>query len=462
MISLAFHGAAQSVTGSKYLIRIGREMCLLDCGVFQGLKELRLRNWDSPPFNAHKVKHIVLTHAHIDHIGFIPRLFKFGFRGEILCSGPTARLAEILLLDAAHLHEEDAYFLNKTKATRHEPALPLFTTDDAKAVLKFFKNVPMEEDIEISPSISFQLHPVGHILGACSATMRLKDGGPAKTIRFSGDIGRYNVPLIPDPLPPSNCDYLVLESTYGDRLHPDVDPWEVLEGLVNEIVEKRSVLLIPSFAVGRAQQLVHMLRGLEEQSRIPPVPVHVDSPMAIDATAIFCDFPGLSRVNLTEDGAKACRMYGPNITYHRTRKSSQEINDMKGPRVIISASGMLTGGRILHHLIHRGGDPGNIIAFAGYQAIGTRGRDLVEGNKTVRFHGHEQTIRAQVTQLGGLSGHADYSEIMRWLGAMKTPPKMTFVTHGEPEPSAAMAKRVKEERGFETTLPELGDEFEIG
>ncbi len=461
MISLAVHGAAQTVTGSKYLVRAGHDMCLLDCGVFQGLKELRLRNWDSPPFNAHKVKNIVLTHAHIDHIGFLPRLFKFGFRGTIFCSGPTARLAEILLLDAAHLHEEDAYFLNKEKATRHEPALPLFTTDDAKAVLKFFKEVPMEKDLDISPNISFQLHPVGHILGACSATMKLTDGSQSNTIRFSGDIGRYNVPLIPDPLPPSNCDYLVLESTYGDRLHPDVDPWEVLEGLVNEVVEKRSVLLIPSFAVGRTQQLVHMMRGLEEQGRIPSVPVHVDSPMAIDATEIFCEFPNLHRISLADGGGKACRLYGPNITYHRSRKSSQEINDMKGPRVIISASGMLTGGRILHHLIHRGGDPDNIIAFAGYQAIGTRGRDLVEGKKTVRFHGHDHAVHAQVVQLGGLSGHADYSEIMKWLTAMKTPPKMTFVTHGEPDPSAAMAKRIKDERGFNATLPELGDEFEL-
>jgi metallo-beta-lactamase family protein len=461
MISLAFHGAAQTVTGSKYLLRAGRETFLLDCGVFQGLKELRLRNWDSPPFSAHKLPAIVLTHAHVDHIGYLPRLYKFGFRGTVFCSGPTARLAEILLLDAAHLHEEDAHFLNKTRATRHEPALPLFTTDDAKAVLKHFKAVPMEEDINLSPGISFAIHPIGHILGAGSVTARLNDGGQSKTIRFSGDIGRYGVPLIPDPLPPSACDYLVLESTYGDRLHPAIDPWDALAELVNRIVETGAVLLIPSFAVGRSQQLVYMLRGLEERGMIPPVPVHVDSPMAIDATEIFCDFPTLHRVNLAEGGAKTCRLYGPNITYHRTRGSSQAINAMKGPRVIISASGMLTGGRILHHLIHRGGDPSNIIAFAGFQAMGTRGRDLVDGKTTVRFHGREHTIRAQVTRLGGLSGHADYSEIMTWLGAMETPPKMTFVTHGEPEPAAAMAQRVGAERGFSATLPELGDEFEL-
>lgn len=461
MISLAFHGAAQTVTGSKYLIRAGHDVCLLDCGVFQGLKELRLRNWDSPAFNAHKVRNMVLTHAHTDHIGFIPRLYKFGFRGKIYCSGPTARLAQILLLDAAHIHEEDAYFLNKKKATRHDPALPLFTTEDAKAALKHFKSVPMEKQIELSSNIRFELHPVGHILGACSATMTLTDGGDTRTIRFSGDIGRYNVPLIPDPLPPSDTDYLVLESTYGDRLHPDVDPWDVLEGLVNRIVEKRSVLIIPSFAVGRAQQLVHMLRSMQEQGRIPTIPIHVDSPMAIDATEIFCDFPGLHRVDLAEGDGEACRLYGPNITYHRTRKSSQAINELKGPRVIISASGMLTGGRILHHLIHRGGDPDNIIAFAGYQAIGTRGRDLLEGKKTLRFHGYEHTINAQIAQLNGLSGHADYSEIMTWLGGMKQPPRMTFVTHGEPEPSKAMAERVQSERDFNTVLPELGDEFEL-
>ena len=461
MISIAFHGAAQTVTGSKYLLRAGKDMLLVDCGVFQGLKELRLRNWDSPPFNAHRLPWIVLTHAHTDHIGYLPRLYKYGFRGPVFCSGPTARLAEILLLDAAHLHEEDARFLNKTKATRHAPALPLFTIDDAKAILKQIKPVPMDEKIELSPGVSFALHPVGHILGAGSATVRLKDGGQPKTILFSGDIGRYDVPLIPDPLPPAPADFLVVESTYGDRLHPDVDPWENLAQLVNRVVASHSVLLIPSFAVGRAQQLVHMLRGLGERGKIPPIPIHVDSPMAIDATEIFCDFPELHRINLAEEGGAACRLYGPNITYHRTRESSQAINDLKGPRIIISASGMLTGGRILHHLIHRGGDPENIIAFPGFQAIGTRGRDLVEGARTVRFHGREHTVRAEVTSLGGLSGHADYSEIMKWLGAIKTPPRMTFVTHGEPGPAEAMAQRLKTERGFATTLPELGDEFEL-
>lgn len=461
MLSISFHGAAQTVTGSKYLLHAGKDMLLVDSGMFQGLKELRLRNWDSPPFNVHNLGWIVLTHAHTDHIGFLPRLYRCGFRGKVLCSGPTARLAEILLMDAAHIHEEDARYLNKTKATRHRPALPLFTVDDAKAALRQLKSVPMNKEIELSSRVTFTLCPVGHILGACSVLVRLSDGGQARSVFFSGDVGRYDMPLIPDPLPPAPSDYLVLESTYGDRLHADVDPWQSLKETVLRVVESGGLLLIPSFAVGRAQQIVHMLRGLGERGDIPTLPIHVDSPMAEDVTQIFCDFPDLHRVSLTEQDGSACRLYGPNIEYHRTKRSSQALNKMKGPRVIISASGMLTGGRILHHLAQRLGDSRNVIALAGFQAIGTRGRDLLDGERQIRFHGRNHEVRAAVTSLVGLSGHADYSEIMRWLSHLETAPQRTFVTHGEPEPSKAMAERVEQERRFETALPELGDQFEL-
>jgi metallo-beta-lactamase family protein len=461
MITIAFHGAAQTVTGSKYLLRAGKEMLLIDSGVFQGLKELRLRNWDSPPFNAHHLRWIVLTHAHTDHIGFLPRLYRCGFRGKVLCSAPTARLARILLYDAAHIHEEDARYLNKTKATRHEPALPLFTIDDVKEVLRLFKSVPVNKTIELTPHVSFELRLVGHILGACSVLVRMSDGDRTKSVLFSGDIGRYNMPLIPDPEPPRPCDYLVMESTYGDRRHKDVDPWTTLAGIVRRVVETGGVLLIPAFAVGRAQQIVHMLIDLAERGEIPQLPIHVDSPMAEDVTAIFCEFPGLHRIDLSEGDGDACRLYGPNVEYHRTKKSSQKINSLDGPRVIISASGMLTGGRILHHLTHRLGDPRNIVAMAGFQAVGTRGRDLLEGKKVLRFHGRNHDVRAEVTSLGGLSGHADYAEIMQWLTGVDKRPERVFVTHGEPEPSRAMAERVEKQHQFETVLPELGDEFEL-
>jgi metallo-beta-lactamase family protein len=461
MISLSFHGAAQTVTGSKYLLEAGRDRALIDCGMFQGLKPLRQKNWAPPGFDARQIEHIVLTHAHTDHIGYIPRLYRHGFRGRIYCSAPTRRLAEILLHDAAHLHEEDAYFLNKKKATRHEPALPLFTVEDAEESMKLFKSVPIGKTVSLSKNIEFRFRLSGHILGACSVVVTARDDGRDVTILFSGDIGRYDVPLIPDPKPSIACDYLIIESTYGDRLHEESDPYNALATLVQRIVNDGGVLLIPAFAVGRSQQLVHMLRQLEARGEIPTLPIHVDSPMAVDATEIFCDFPDLHRVDVSIDNGRECLLHADNITYHRSKRSSQSINDLGGPRIIISASGMLSGGRILHHLVHRMHDERNIIALAGYQAEGTRGRDLLEGKRRIRFHGRDHEVRAEVVSLHGLSGHADYSELMRWAEAIPAPPQTTFVTHGEPAPSAAMADRLSSKRSFHTVLPEFGDQFEL-
>ena len=461
MISLTFHGAAQTVTGSKYLLEIDGEKVLIDCGVFQGPKELRLRNWEPAPFDAKDLKWLVLTHAHTDHIGFIPRLYKWGFRGKVLCSAPTRKLAEILLYDAAHLHEEDARFLNKKKATKHSPALPLFTTEEVKAVLKHFHAVRRGDDYKLSDAISFEYQDAGHILGARSIIVNLRDGQRDVRLLFSGDVGRFDVPLISAPHRAVDCEYLIIESTYGDRLHPDTDPLEALADLVHRIVDSGGVLLIPAFAVGRSQQLVHMLRRLEMDGRIPTLPIHVDSPMAIDATEIFCEFPDQHRVDLSGGNGSACLLYGDNITYHRSKESSQAINPLPGPRIIISSSGMLTGGRILHHLIHRMGDPRNIIALAGYQAHGTRGRDLVEGKQFLRFHGRQHEVKAEVVSLTGLSGHADYSELMQWASGISVPPQRSFITHGEPEPAEAMGNRLKTERGFSVHLPTLGEQVEL-
>ncbi len=461
MIALSFHGAAQTVTGSKYLVRVADDSVLIDCGLFQGLKELRLRNWDSPPFDAHKIPWIVLTHCHIDHIGYLPRLFRRGFRGEILCSEPTARMMEILLLDAAHLQEEDAYYLNKEGKTRHKPALPLFTQDDARAVSRLVRPVPFAQDIPLTPRLSFRLRPVGHILGACSVLLTVREDAQTKTIYFGGDIGRYNAPLVRDPESPLAADYLVLESTYGDRVHDVADPYESIAALVHKIVETRGVLLIPAFAVGRTQQLVLILRELEEQGRIPRVPVHVDSPMAVNVTDIYCQFEKWHRIEVSRLGDADCALHAKNITYHRTREQSMAINKLEGPRVIISSGGMLTGGRVLHHLMQRMGDARNIIALVGFQAAGTRGRDLLDGKKLLRFHGEMHTVRAEVVDVGGLSGHADYTELMRWLGALEKAPTTTFITHGEPGPAAAMAARVQKERGFKAVIPNLGDEFQL-
>lgn len=461
MIALSFHGAAQTVTGSKYLVRVDDDSLLIDCGLFQGLKELRLRNWDSPPFDAHKVRWIVLTHCHIDHIGYLPRLFRRGFRGDILCSAPTARMMEILLLDAAHLQEEDAYYLNKEGKTRHKPALPLFTQEDARAVCRLVKPVPLTESVQLSPHLSFSLRLVGHILGACSILVTIREGSQTKTVYFGGDIGRYSAPLVPDPQSPLGSDYLVLESTYGDRRHEAADPYETIGGLVQQIVERKGVLLIPAFAVGRTQQIVLILRDLEDQGRIPRLPIHVDSPMAVDATDIYCEFETWHRLDVARLGGTDCGLHAKNITYHRTREESMAINKLDGPRIIISSGGMLTGGRVLHHLVQRMAQQENIIALVGFQAVGTRGRDLLDGKKLLRFHGELHTVRAQVVDVGGLSGHADYTELMRWLTALDKPPQTTFITHGEPAPAAAMAARVRDERGFRAVIPILGDEFQL-
>lgn len=461
MISLAFHGAAQTVTGSKYFLQAGSESLLVDCGMFQGLKELRLRNWENPDFDVAGLQHIVLTHAHTDHTALLPRLHKLGFRGTIYCSAATAKLTEIILLDAAELQEEDAQFLNKKGMSKHKPARPLFDISDAKATLKHLRPVSLNQEHRISSHFRFTLRPVGHILGACSIHMTVSDGRTSRTIYFSGDVGRFGSPLLPDPKSPVESDYLVIESTYGDRLHEAADSASVLADLVDRIVETGGVLLIPAFAVGRAQQVVFLLHVLQDQKRIPMIPIHVDSPMALDATEIFYQFPELHNLDFSENHTRDRGLFSRNITYHRTREDSKALNALRGPRVIISASGMVTGGRILHHLMQRMGDPGNIIALAGFQAAGTRGRDLVEGRRELRFHGREFEVRAQVAEIGGLSGHADYGELMKWLSPMKNAPRRTFVTHGEPEPAEAMRQRLQVERGFAAIAPTMGQSVEL-
>lgn len=460
MIQLSFHGAAGTVTGSKYLIECNGESILVDCGMFQGARELRERNWTPLEFDPTQVRAVVLTHAHVDHIGFLPRLVRQGFTGTVYATPPTCDIAGVTLLDTAEIQEEDAEFRNKKKATRHAKALPLFTTDDAETALGLFNPVLFGIWTQISEQFRFRYHIVGHLLGAACCELEITDNGTRRTILFSGDIGRYSNPLVVDPLPPPACDYLVCESTYGGRLHEPEDPFFNLAALIDEVVTNKSILLIPAFAIGRTQQIIFMLNRLEHDGRIPRVPVHIDSPMAISATDIYVKYGSYHKLGENPSDVAAA-LEGKSVSLHRKRESSKELNYLKGPAIIIAASGMMTGGRILHHLINRLPEKRTILAVVGFVPAGTIGRRLLEGAKTVFIHKQPVEVNAKIVKISGLSGHADYYEILHWLEPMAKAPRKVFITHGEPDQSTAMAEHLKSQRGWECTLPRLGDRVEL-
>ena len=461
LATLTFHGAAGTVTGSKMLLSTDDGYnVLVDCGMFQGLKALRELNWAPPPFDARAVRWVVLTHAHIDHTGWLPRLVKSGFRGTIFATPATAELCGIMLLDAAHLQEEDAEFLNKKGVSKHRPALPLFDEHDAKRALGLFETVDYLAWKPLSSRVKFRYTNAGHLLGSAMAEIIVSREGGDLRILFSGDVGRYDMPLNPDPAPPPACDVLVLESTYGDRIHSHESLYDQLAAVAKRTFDRGGVLLVPAFAVGRAQQVILILRELFAAGRLSRVPIHLDSPMAVDATRVYCKYPDehpLPEEKLAGDG---CVLYGPEVTMHRSQAESKKLNDLKGPGVIISSSGMLTGGRILHHLAQRAPDSRNTILMVGYQAEGTRGRALCDGAAYLRFHGEEVPVKAEVAELHGLSGHADMDELLRWTGPL-APPKTVFVNHGEPAAAANLAGRLKKERGWNTVVPVLHQSFTL-
>ena len=357
MITLGFHGAARTVTGSKYLLTINQRKFLFDCGIFQGRRELRQRNWEELPFSVSELDTVILTHAHIDHIGYLPRLAVSGFTRNIIATPPTIDMAEVLLADAAHIQEEDAEYRNRKGLSRHKPALPLYTSDDAKRVTSMFKPGPFGQWIELGRELRIRFHRAGHILGASAIEAEANDGDKKVSVLFSGDVGRYAVPLIVDPEPPPITDYLVCESTYGGEVHPPADPFFELTKLIQDIIKRKSILLIPAFAVGRTQQLIYMVNVLIKQKQIPSIQINVDSPMAVKATDIYRKYSEYHSIEKSLLGGDDCAIGGKNVVLHRKRKSSKLLNKLKGPAIIISASGMLSGGRILHHLINRLPDP---------------------------------------------------------------------------------------------------------
>ena len=458
MASLQFLGATKTVTGSKHLIQANGKRLMVDCGLFQGTKDLRDRNWDKLPIDPPSVDDIIITHAHIDHTGYLPRLVQQGFSGPVYCTPATADLMKIMLPDSAHLQEEDARWANQKGYSQHTPAMPLYSIDDAQQALKLLTPIDYDHGTEISSGITVTMRDAGHILGSAIVEMTIANGAKMTRVVFSGDLGRPNTPILRDPTPIPEADYLLVESTYGDRAHPAGNGRKELADVIGETTARGGVIVIPSFAVGRTQELLYILRELEEQNEIPTLPVYVDSPMAIDATEIFLKHPedhDLDATKLEQGGESILRT--KRTIFSDTRDKSKLINDVQESAIIISASGMATGGRILHHLAQRLPNKRNTVLFVGFQAGGTRGRAILDGAEFVKIHGTQVPVKAHVAEITSFSAHADYNEIMAWLGGFAKPPKQTFVVHGEVQAAQAMSDRIERQLGWKTRIPEYLD-----
>jgi metallo-beta-lactamase family protein len=460
MPRLTFHGAARTVTGSKYLLEAGKAKVLFDCGLFQGLKELRLKNWGPPPFSAQQLDCVVVTHAHIDHIGYLPRLVNAGFRRPIWATPATCDLAEVMLLDSAETQSADAEYANRKHYSKHRPALALFNKRDVARAIDLFRPAKRDEWHHAAGPIWFRYHDAGHLLGSAMIEVEVREGDKPLRIVFSGDVGRYGAPLYHDPAPPPQCDYLICESTYGDRDHPPETVLDAVREVVERSMERGGVLLVASFAVGRAQQLIYLLQVLIRQGKLPELPIYLDSPMAATATDIYRNYSAdhdLSEAVVTE---QIDLLEGPNVHLARSSAESKRVNAERGPAVIIASSGMMTGGRILHHLEQRLPDPKNTIGLGGFMAAGTRGRALQEGAQMLKLHGRLVPVRAAVESLSALSGHAGRSELLRWLAPLERPRKV-FLTHGEPQAADSLAAELRSSRGWEVALPGLGESVEL-
>ena len=461
MTAITFYGATGTVTGSRYLLELRGKKLLIDCGLFQGRKQNRLKNWERFPVPPKSIDKVLLTHAHIDHTGYLPRFCREGFSGDIHCTNETAELCEIMLKDSAHIQEEDARWANKKGYSRHKPAKPLYRVKDAEKALSYFSPLYYGEDLYVD-GFRLKFKDAGHILGSAFIDIKTDEDNQSKKIVFSGDIGRPGRRVLRDPVQVFNVDYLILGSTYGDRLHGDYHPAEKLATVINESVNRGGVLIIPSFAVGRTQMLLFIIRELEEQGKIPSLPVFMDSPMAIGTTDVFnrwiSDMSLASRI-LTLEGKNI--FHPKQLHFCESRQQSKAINQHKEKAIIISASGMVTGGRILHHLIQRLPNPENTLLFIGYQAVGTRGRTIVNGEESVKIHGRHVPIKAKVETISGFSGHADYNEILAWLMGFNKPPLKTFIVHGELDASKSLADKIRNKFGWDVEIPDFGDSFEL-
>ena len=462
MTTLTFFGATGTVTGSRFLLGLRGKNYLIDCGLFQGTKENRLRNWEPFPVPPARIDRAFLTHAHVDHAGYLPRFCRGGFAGPVNCTYPTADLCDILLRDSAHLQEEDARWANKKGFSKHRPALPLYTLEDAMAALATLIPAYYGEDIPLGDGARAKFKDAGHLLGSAFVDIKTTNGQTSRRILFSGDLGTPTDAILRDPVQVFNVDYLVLESTYGDRLHDATNPAGELARVIRESVERGGVLVIPAFAVGRTQTLLYTIRELEERGEIPALPIYVDSPMAIDATSIFeqrlADQNLKARI-LTLQGKRI--LHPQRLHFCDTREKSKAINNSTERAIIISSSGMAAGGRILHHLAYRLPNPANTVLFAGYQAEGTRGRAILAGSPTVKIHGLQVPVRARVEHSTGFSGHADYQEILAWLMGFNRAPRMTFLVHGEPAASTSLAQKIRDHFGWEVVIPRFGESFEL-
>ena len=451
-MKLQFLGAAKTVTGSKYLLTVDNQHILVDCGLFQGQKELRLRNWEPFPFQVNKIHAVVLTHAHIDHSGYLPLLVKQGFKGPIYATEATRALCEILLRDSGRIQEEDARNANKHGYSKHKPALPLYTEEDAIEALKLFRTFNFNTEVSISQALSFHAVRAGHILGSAILTFN----NSSKTLVFSGDLGRPEDPIMNPPDIITQADYLVLESTYGIRLHSTQNAKDAFAKVVRDTVARGGTVIIPAFAVGRAQTVLYLLYQLKEDHEIPNIPIYMDSPMAEEATDLMLKYSHEHRLS-----PELCRKICQSVTYLRSADDSKRMNDDESPKVIISASGMAEGGRVLHHIMHFGTDPKNSIVFVGYQAKMTRGDYILHGAKEVKIYGKMVPIRAHYESIDSLSSHTDYKETIQWLHNLQSPPKEVFLIHGEEESAEGLKSEIVSEFGWNVMIPDYLQEVTL-